>query len=622
MSNEVVSSSFPDQPLFHSVSMPVPTHPQPIEAALQHERNFVSAVLDTVGALVVVLDREGRIVRFNRTCEQVTGYRFEEIKDRPLWEFLLIPAEVASVKRVFETLRAGDFPLDFENHWVTRDGQQRLIAWSNTALTAADGTVNYIIGTGIDITERRQAEQEIKHMSSFPLLNPNPVLEVDLAGRLVFCNPGTLERLQQLGCEPDALLFLPADFTALLGEFEQSTASLLYREVALGAAIFAENISRLPDIGTIRIFATDITERKHAEELLRYQAFLLENVSDAIVASDVNFIIQSWNKAAEELYGWRAAEVIGKSVTEILHGEFAVPVADTTHQLFTEGSWKGEVIHWCKDGRRVLVLASVRLLRDAAGEPIGAVSVNRDITERKQMEEALRQSNAELQARNVELNAFAHTVAHDIKNPLHLIIGYAGVLLESYTTLASDEVVKSLQLIECSSEKLNSITDNLLLLSQVHQQDIIRAPLEMAAIVAEARQRVAHLLDTQTCLSVPAVWPTALGYEPWVEEVWVNLLSNALKYAGRSARIELGGEREAAGLARFWVRDNGPGITPADQAHLFEAFYQVVTRQGSGHGLGLSIVKRIIEKLGGQVSVQSTGVPGEGACFSFTLPAA
>jgi PAS domain S-box-containing protein len=622
MSNEVVSSGFPDQHLFHSVSMPVPTHPQPIEAALQHERQLVSAVLDIVGALVVVLDREGRIVRFNRACERVTGYRFEEIKDRPLWEFLLLPAEIAPVRRIFETLRAGDFPLDFENHWVTRDGRQRLIAWSNTVLTAADGTVEYIIGTGIDITERRQAEQEIKHMSSFPLLNPNPVLEVDLAGQLVFCNPGTLETLRQLGCEPDALLFLPADFAAIVGEFEQPAVSLLYREVALGAAIFAEHISCHSDFGTIRIFATNITERKRAEEQLRYQAFLLENVSDAIVASDVNFMIQSWNKAAEELYGWQAAEVIGKSVTEILRGEFAVPVADTTHQLFTEGSWKGEVIHWCKDGRRVPVLAAVRLLRDEAGQPIGAVSVNRDITERKQMEEALRQSNIELQARNVELDAFAHTVAHDIKNPLHLIIGYAGVLIESYPALSSDEALHSLQLIERSGEKLNSITDNLLLLSQVHQQDIIRTPLEMAAIVAEARQRVAHLIDTQTCLSVPAAWPTALGYEPWLEEVWVNLLSNALKYAGRPACIELGGERQADDLLRFWVRDNGPGIAPANQARLFEAFYQVAARQGSGHGLGLSIVKRIVEKLGGEVSVQSSGVPGEGACFSFTLPAA
>ena len=622
MSNKTASLGAPDQPPPRPVSVPDVTPQQPIEEALQRERHFVSAVLDTIGALVVVLDREGRIARFNRACEQLTGYRFEEIKNRPFWDFLLIPGEIAPVKRVFETLRAGDFPLDFENYWVSKDGRRRLIAWSNTVLTAADGSVEHIIGTGIDITERRQAEQEIKHMSSFPLLNPNPVMEVDLAGNLIFCNPSTLKTLQQLGCEPDALLFLPADFAAVVGEFEEPSVSLLYREVAIGTAIFAENIYRPPDFGTIRIFATNITERRHAEEQLRYQAFLLENVSDAIVASDVNFVIQTWNKAAEEMYGWRAAEVIGKSVSEVLRGEFAVPVAETTRQLYAEGSWKGEVMHQCKDGRRVPVLASVRLLRDETGQPIGAVSVNRDITERKQMEEALRQSNDELQARNVELDAFAHTVAHDIKNPLHLILGYAGMLVENFSAFSSAEVVHSLQFIERSSRKINSITDNLLLLSQVPPQDIIRAPLHMATIVAEARLRVSHLIDDQAHISVPDVWPMGLGYEPWVEEVWANLLSNALKYAGRPAYIELGGERQADGLVCFWVRDNGPGIAPANQARLFEAFYRVDTNHNSGHGLGLAIVKRIVERLGGEVSVQSSGVPGEGACFRFTLPAA
>jgi PAS domain S-box-containing protein len=622
MSNEVASLSTPDQAPLRLASVPDVTQPQEAETALQHERHFVSAVLDTIGALVVVLDHEGRIVRFNRACEKVTGYHFDEIKDRLLWEALLVAEEITPVKRVFETLRAGDFPLDFENYWVTKDGRRRLIAWSNTVLTAADGTVEHIIGTGIDITERRQAEQEIKHMSSFPLLNPNPVMEVDLAGKLVFCNPSTLRALQQLGCEPDALLFLPPDFAAIVEEFEEPSVSLLYREVAIGPAIFAENIYRPPDFGTIRIFGTNITERKHAEEQLRYQAFLLENVSDAIVATDVNFVIQNWNKAAEELYGWRAEEVIGRLVTEVLRGEFTVPVAETTRQLYAEGSWKGEVIHRCKDGRRVPVLASVRLLRDGTSQPIGAVSVNRDITERKKMEEALRQSNAELQARNVELDAFAHTVAHDIKNPLHLILGYAGMLVENFSAFSSAEVVHSLQFIERSSRKINSITDNLLLLSQVPQQDIIRAPLHMATIVAEARLRVSHLIDDRTHISVPDTWPIGLGYEPWVEEVWTNLLSNALKYVGRPAYIELGGERQADGLVCFWVRDNGPGIASANQARLFEAFYRVDTNHNSGHGLGLAIVKRIVERLGGAVSVQSSGVPGEGACFSFALPAA
>jgi signal transduction histidine kinase len=133
---------------------------------------------------------------------------------------------------------------------------------------------------------------------------------------------------------------------------------------------------------------------------------------------------------------------------------------------------------------------------------------------------------------------------------------------------------------------------------------------------------VANLIDSQTHISVPNTWPIGLGYEPWVEEVWANLLSNALKYAGRPVRLDVGGELQPDGMASFWIRDNGRGIAPANQVRLFEAFYRIPTNQSSGHGLGLAIVKRIVERLGGAVRVQSSGVPGEGACFSFTLPAA
>ena len=126
------------------------------------ETEFTSAVLDTVGALVVVLDRQGRIVLFNRTCTQVTGYTFEEVEGRPFWEVLLLPEEVESVSRVFEELRAGTFPNKHVNFWVAKDGGRRLISWSNTAVLGDDGSVQYVIGTGIDTTEREALERQLR----------------------------------------------------------------------------------------------------------------------------------------------------------------------------------------------------------------------------------------------------------------------------------------------------------------------------------------------------------------------------------------------------------------------------------------------------------------------------
>ena len=135
---------------------------QRAEKALQEERNFVSAVLDTAGALVVVLDSRGRIVRFNRACERTTGYTFKEVRGKHFWDLFLVEEEVEPVKAVFEQLKAGHFPNEYENYWVTKDGSRRLIVWSNTILLKNDGSVDYIIGTGIDITERRQVEEALR----------------------------------------------------------------------------------------------------------------------------------------------------------------------------------------------------------------------------------------------------------------------------------------------------------------------------------------------------------------------------------------------------------------------------------------------------------------------------
>jgi len=128
--------------------------------ALRRERDLLSAVLHTAGALVVVLDCQGRIVRFNRACETTTGYSFKEAKGQTPWDLFLVPEQVPAVRAVFEQLRAGQFPNEYENYWLTKDGRRRLIAWSNTALLGADGAVEHVIGTGIDITERRQAEAQ------------------------------------------------------------------------------------------------------------------------------------------------------------------------------------------------------------------------------------------------------------------------------------------------------------------------------------------------------------------------------------------------------------------------------------------------------------------------------
>ena len=240
--------------------------------------------------------------------------------------------------------------------------------------------------------------------------------------------------------------------------------------------------------------------------------------------------------------------------------------------------------------------------------------------------ESLRQHMAELETRNEELDAFAHTVAHDLKNPLGAVMGLSDGLVGTFTNLSDDKLQNYLQTIAQTSRNMNNIIHELLLLANVRQVEEVEVkPVDMASIVAEAQGRLADLItQRQAEIILPPTWPIVSSYGPWIEEVWVNYISNAIKYGGRPPHIELGADslRGVGGtkgaMVRFWVHDNGPGLTPEEQARLFTPFTRLDQVRAKGHGLGLSIVRRIVEKLTGQVGVNSQ--IGQGSIFSFTLP--
>jgi signal transduction histidine kinase/DNA-binding response OmpR family regulator len=235
--------------------------------------------------------------------------------------------------------------------------------------------------------------------------------------------------------------------------------------------------------------------------------------------------------------------------------------------------------------------------------------------------ERLRDQATNLQARNEELNAFSHTVAHDLKNPLVLTMGYAELVKKHYAKTLDPDAIKYLDQIVQSGHKMRNIIDELLLLSMLRNEEVEPQSIIMSDIIKEAKQRLAYMIqDCKAEITEPALWPDVCGYGPWVEEVWVNYISNALKYGGKPPQIELGATTLENGDVRLWVRDNGPGIKPELLPRLFTPFTRLNQVHAEGHGLGLSIVRRIVEKLGGAVGVESQ--VGQGSVFSFTLPVA
>ncbi len=241
-----------------------------------------------------------------------------------------------------------------------------------------------------------------------------------------------------------------------------------------------------------------------------------------------------------------------------------------------------------------------------------------EVLRRKRMEETLQGHITQLEESNAELDAFARTVAHDLREPLTAIIGFAQLVLEHDGI--SPDLEESVRYILRTGYKMSDITRELLLLARVRDGQIEIEPLVMANIVSNSRDRLAYAIEeSQAQVTVADEWPTALGYGPWIEEVWVNYLSNAIKYGGTPPRVELGAGAEQDGYVRFWVRDNGQGIADDHRDELFTEFTRLDDIRVQGHGLGLSIVRRIIEKLGGEVGFDSQ--PGEGSTFYFALPA-
>ena len=166
------------------------------EEALRKERDFSAAVLETAGALVVVLDKEGRITRFNRACEAISGYSVAEVSGRVFWEFLVPPEEIQGVMQTWEALQGGNFPNRHENQWVAKNGSRSIIAWSNTAIVSPQGKIEYIIATGVDITERKRAETVLQQ-KTLELLQLNQTLEQRIQERTIALRESE-ERLRDL----------------------------------------------------------------------------------------------------------------------------------------------------------------------------------------------------------------------------------------------------------------------------------------------------------------------------------------------------------------------------------------------------------------------------------------
>lgn len=335
----------------------------------------------------------------------------------------------------------------------------------------------------------------------------------------------------------------------------------------------------------------DVTDYRQILAALRkseaQQRVLINQNSDGILLVDFEEVVHFVNPSAEQILGKQASQLIGEKFGYRVGGEdrTEIEIENRTAEMRVVN------IQW-------------------EGEPMYLVSL-RDITERKHIEQ-------ELLASNRELDAYSHTIAHGLKNPLAVVIGFSSLIKQQYHDQVPADVLTFIQRIDESVHDMTNMIDNLLYLAKLRDARHELEPIEVNIVVKKALRRYESQLQHIT-VSVEPHLPIAMGQETWLEEVFGNFIHNAIKYSGSNnpdPQISIGGEQKD-GMVRYWVQDNGIGIAPENQADLFEKFTRH-HKAVEGTGLGLSIVRRIITKLGGEVGVESE--LDKGSTFWFTLP--
>jgi len=344
---------------------------------------------------------------------------------------------------------------------------------------------------------------------------------------------------------------------------------------------------------------------------------IIETIADAVLVTDKYSRIVMHNEAFRILFNLENQKLVGKHLENILphFDKIVASVAIMKENLVQEYIFKDKTFD-----------LSVKPIKRNETKIAGKLIVLHDISHQKNMVEQLHLANIHLQNQLTfneslieDLSAFSHTVAHNLKEPLNNIVGFSQLLTKGNL----DEKTKSefIDQIAITGSKMTVIIDELLLLSQISIKEVLTESVDLKSTITGALLRnESEIKNRKAILSYPQKWPNVQGYSPWIEEVWSNLISNALKYGGEIPELIFGYEQRDIHEVVFFLKDNGNGLSPSQIDRLFIPFGLLENSEEGSHGLGLSIVKRIISKLNGNVWVESQDVAGEGSKICFTLP--
>ena len=375
-----------------------------------------------------------------------------------------------------------------------------------------------------------------------------------------------------------------------------------------------------------------VSRRREAETPSRERialrlAAIVESSDDAIIAKDLNGTITAWNAAAERLYGYTATEAIGQSIRIVIPPDRQHEEDDFLTRLRRGETIRHfETVRMAKGGRLIEVSLTVSPIRTASGEIVGASKIARDLTPLRlyatELENKVQERTADLQAANARLEAFAFSVAHDLRAPLRGMHGLAQALLEDYGSRLDATGQDYARRIVDEATSMDVLINDLLAYGRLSHVDLAISAVDLAEVldasvyaVRDDVQRSGARVDIESRL------PTVQGNRSVLIQVFSNLLSNAVKFGGRAPSVRVWAEMRDPRVVHVWVEDQGIGIAPEHQERIFGVFERLHGAETyPGTGIGLAIVKKGIERLGGRVGVESH--EGGGSRFWVELPRA
>jgi PAS domain S-box-containing protein len=486
--------------------------------------------------------------------------------------------------------------------------------------------------------------------------SPDAILQVDRQGHIALANSLAGEMFR---CRIDDLLgksvdeFVPGRFRERHPEYrEHYQAKPTVRPMGSGLDLWAKrtdgtefpvDITLSPldtkDGPQVLCVVRDMTDRRRADEDLRRQGQLIEASHDAIIVREPGGRILQWNAGAQEIYGWSAAEAVGQVSHTLFQTGFPVSLAEVEVALDRGGRWDGELRHTRRDGTRIIVESRHILFRGTDATPAAVLETNRDITKRKEAEEAvgalngkLATTNKELELRNREVeranrmkSEFLASMSHELRTPLNAIIGFSDLLAEQIAGVLSAKQQRFVGHIQQGARHLLALINDILDLSKVEagRLELSRENVNVITVLADVLTSIRPAAAAKSIMVHSSIGPDVTIFADRIrfKQILFNLLNNAVKFTPDSGKIWVEAA-ERRGRLTVSVSDTGLGIPAEEQEAIFDAFHQAgATTKGikEGTGLGLAITKRLVEEHGGHIWVESE--PGKGARLSFTMPA-